>query len=404
MRVLLIFLTVAILTLTCLPVSGKYLTLNDFSIDVKNVKDYYTPNEEVSLKITVTPKNDDIAKEMSNRKYTFYNYLNTPRKTTVQISFKNGPIYSQSTTDKILVINREYTNWDQGIDSISLNVSGYVPSISSGVEKFTVFEIEIENADTIKVNVTVVNPPKLESEISNLKNELSQVEKEINDLSKKTDVSDLKSKLSDVKRDLNDIEVLYNNKHYEDVSKKIDDVKNKIETLKLDTKKSYAKYYVNSAEDLINKIDVNLTKAESLIDLLKSSGKNVLDYTLKLADLKAEKSSLEDDVKDLRDLYDNGKYDDVISEGTDILKRENSLLEKISTLTEDLRKLIEVTPTTQTTIHTTTTNATSVKLPKVNWRIVGFYGGIVAGAIVVVALAVIGLKRYMRRRRWDELK
>ena len=404
MRVLLIFLTVAILTLTCLPVSGKYLTLNDFSIDVKNVKDYYTPNEEVSLKITVTPKNDDIAKEMSNRKYTFYNYLNTPRKTTVQISFKDGPRYSQSTTDKILVINREYTNWDQGIDSISLNVSGYVPSISSGVEKFTVFEIEIENADTIKVNVTVVNPPKLESEISNLKNELSQVEKEINDLSKKTDVSDLKSKLSDVKRDLNDIEVLYNNKHYEDVSKKIDDVKNKIETLKLDTKKSYAKYYVNSAEDLINKIDVNLTKAESLIDLLKSSGKNVLDYTLKLADLKAEKSSLEDDVKDLRDLYDNGKYDDVISEGTDILKRENSLLEKISTLTEDLRKLIEVTPTTQTTIHTTTTNATSVKLPKVNWRIVGFYGGIVAGAIVVVALAVIGLKRYMRRRRWDELK
>ena len=404
MRVLLVFLTVAILTLTCLPVSGKYLTLNDFSIDVKNVKDYYTPNEEVSLKITITPKNDDIAKEMSNRKYTFYNYLNTPRKTTVQISFRNGPIYSQSTTDKILVINREYTNWDQGIDSISLNVSGYVPSISSGVEKFTVFEIEIENADTIKVNVTVVNPPKLESEISNLKNELSQVEKEINDLSKKTDVSDLKSKLSDVKRDLNDIEVLYNNKHYEDVSKKIDDVKNKIETLKLDTKKSYAKYYVNSAEDLINKIDVNLTKAESLIDLLKSSGKNVLDYTLKLADLKAEKSSLEDDVKDLRDLYDNGKYDDVISEGTDILKRENSLLEKISTLTEDLRKLIEVTPTTQTTIHTTTTNATSVKLPKVNWRIVGFYGGIVAGAIVVVALAVIGLKRYMRRRRWDELK
>ena len=404
MRVLLVFLTVAILILTCLPVSGKYLTLNDFSIDVKNVKDYYTPNEEVSLKITVTPKNDDIAKEMSNRKYTFYNYLNTPRKTTVQISFRNGPIYSQSTTDKILIINREYTNWDQGIDSISLNVSGYVPSISSGVEKFTVFEIEIENADTIKVNVTVVNPPKLESEISNLKNELSQVEKEINDLSKKTDVSDLKSKLSDVKRDLNDIEVLYNNKHYEDVSKKIDDVKNKIETLKLDTKKSYAKYYVNSAEDLINKIDVNLTKAESLIDLLKSSGKNVLDYTLKLADLKAEKSSLEDDVKDLRDLYDNGKYDDVISEGTDILKRENSLLEKISTLTEDLRKLIEVTPTTQTTIHTTTTNATSVKLPKVNWRIVGFYGGIVAGAIVVVALAVIGLKRYMRRRRWDELK
>jgi|GEM_PF-2084934 len=404
MRVLLVFLTVAILILTCLPVSGKYLTLNDFSIDVKNVKDYYTPNEEVSLKITVTPKNDDIAKEMSNRKYTFYNYLNTPRKTTVQISFRNGPIYSQSTTDKILIINREYTNWDQGIDSISLNVSGYVPSISSGVEKFTVFEIEIENADTIKVNVTVVNPPKLESEISNLKNELSQVEKEINDLSKKTDVSDLKSKLSDVKRDLNDIEVLYNNKHYEDVSKKIDDVKNKIETLKLDTKKSYAKYYVNSAEDLINKIDVNLTKAESLIDLLKSSGKNVLDYTLKLADLKAEKSSLEDDVKDLRDLYDNGKYDDVISEGTDILKRENSLLEKISTLTEDLRKLIEVTPTTQTTIHTTTTNATSVKLPKVNWRVVGFYGGIVAGAIVVVALAVIGLKRYMRRRRWDELK
>ena len=404
MRVLLIFLTVAILTLTCLPVSGKYLTLNDFSIDVKNVKGYYTPNEEVSLKITITPKNDDIAKEMSNRKYTFYNYLNTPRKTTVQISFRNGPIYSQSTTDKILIINREYTNWDQGIDSISLNVSGYVPSISSGVEKFTVFEIEIENADTIKVNVTVVNPPKLESEISNLKNELSQVEKEINDLSKKTDVSDLKSKLSDVKRDLNDIEVLYNNKHYEDVSKKIDDVKNKIETLKLDTKKSYAKYYVNSAEDLINKIDVNLTKAESLIDLLKSSGKNVLDYTLKLADLKAEKSSLEDDVKDLRDLYDNGKYDDVISEGTDILKRENSLLEKISTLTEDLRKLIEVTPTTQTTIHTTTTNATSVKLPKVNWRVVGFYGGIVAGAIVVVALAVIGLKRYMRRRRWDELK
>ncbi len=406
MRILIVSFFVLILLIT--PAFGKYLTSNDFSINVKGLKDYYTQNEKVSLKITIIPKNDDIAKEMSNRKYTFYNNLNTPRKTTVQIHFKNGPTYSQSTTDKVLAIGKDYTNWDEGIDYVEVNLSGITPSIESGVETFTTFEFYIENSEPIKVNITIVNPPKIESEISNLKSNLSEIEKDINELAKKIAVGDLKEKLNKAKQDLNDLEVLYRNKHYEDVCKEIGSVKEEINSLRLNVKKTYAKYYVDTAEDLFNRIDVNITKAESLIDLLKASGKNVLNYTLALADFKAEKNNIEDKVNDLKNSYNNGNYDDVISKGEDILKEENTLLEKLSSMISDLKSLVSSVPTTQTTSQTatTTTNATFVSMPKinVNWKAVGLYGGITVGAVVVVALAVIGIRRYLKRRRWDELK
>ncbi len=399
MRTLIISFLVLLLITT--PVLGKYLTLNDFNIDVKGLKDYYTQNEKVSLKITVSSKSEDIAKEMANRKYTFYNNLNTPREITVRIYFKNGPIYSRSTNDKVLMIDRDYTNWDEGIDSVEINVSGITPPIESGVKNFAAFELEIENSEPIKVNITIVNPPKIESEISDLKSTLSKIENEINELAKKTDVDDLKDRLDKVKQDLNNLEVLYRNKHYEEVCKNIDTVKEEINSLKLDVKKAHARYYIDTAEDLLDRIDVNITKAESLIDLLKAKGKDVLNYTLALTDLKADEDRIKDEINDLRSLYDDGNYDGVISRGENVLEDENTLLGKVTSIINDLKSLLTPTSTTQPTQTTT-----FISLPKINvdWKVVGFYGGITVGAIVVVALVVISIKRYLKRRRWDELK
>lgn len=400
MRILIVSFFVLILLIT--PAFGKYLTSNDFSINVKGLKDYYTQNDEVSLSITILPKNEDIAKDMANRPYTFYNNLNAPRKLTVKIHFREGAVYSRSTTDKILIIDRECTNWDKGIDSVEINVSGVAPSIESGVEDFTAFEFEIENAEPIKVNITIVNPSKIESEISNLKSIVSEIENEINELAKKTEISDLMDRLDKIKQDINNLEVFYRNKHYEEVCKNIETVKEETNTLKLDIKKVHARYYIDTAEDLLDRIDINITKAESLVNILKAEGKDVLNYTLALTDLKAEENRIRDKLRDLKNLYDDGNYDDVIDRGDNILDDEKTLLEKVTSIINDLRGLLN--PTTTTTAQTTQT--TVLSLPKINmdWKIVGFYGGITVGAVVVVALAVIGIRRYLKRRRWDELK
>ncbi|WP_457550738.1 hypothetical protein [Archaeoglobus sp.] len=396
-RLVATFLT---LILFVIPALGQHLTLNDFNVKVEGLKSYYTQNDQVYLKISVSPKSDDIAKDMSNRIYSFYNNLDAPRKMDIHIYFKNGPVYSPSTTDKSLTIDRDYTNWDEGIDEVEINVSGVVPKIDTGVKTFTAFELDIENSEPIMVNITIVNPPKIESEISLLKGNLSEIEKEINDLAKKTSVADLRERFNKVKQDLNDLEALYRNKHYEDVCKEIKSVREEIKTLESNVKRTYAEYYINTAENMLNGIDVNITKVESLIDLLRANGKNVLNYTLTLADFKAERNGINSKLNDLKNSFNNGNYDDVIENGDEILKEEKTLLVKLSAMIDDLRSSLSPTTTTQSTVQTVTTAV----LPKINWKVLGLYGGITVGAIVVVALVVIGLKRYMRRRRWDELK
>jgi hypothetical protein len=408
MRKLFIFLLLVLVSFFLVPVaSAKYLTKNDFSISVEGLKDYYLPNEKVTLKVKIEPKNDDIAKDMSNRKYTFQNNLNEP-KMEVTIKFKDGPSYTRSSTEKTIVIGKDYTNWDEGIESIVVNLTGYVPSIDGGLSKKTVFELDIDNAERILINITIVNPSKLQSEIADLKSRLAEIESKINELSKKTDVTELKDKLNDVKSDLNDVEVLFNNKHYEDVSVKIGNVTRDINELELDVTKTEAKYYVDRAKDLLDQIEVNYTKAESLIDILQSSGKNVVEYKLKLADLKVEKDRIGNSVRDLKDSFDSGDYEKVIDEGDSILKSEETILSEIAILIEDLQAQITTTVTTTTTTVTTVTTVNhhdnNTASFKVDWGKVGLYAGMVGVIVVVVAVSIIGLRRYIRRRRWDELK
>jgi hypothetical protein len=390
-------------------VSAKYLTKNDFSIDIEGLKDYYLPNEKITLEITIEPKNDDIVKDMSSRKYTFQNNLNEPRKIEVKIKFKDGPSYTQSSTEKTIVIGKDYTNWDEGIESVVVNLTGYTFSIDSGLLKKVAFELDIDNAEPIRVNITIVNPSKLQAEITNLKSKLAEIENRINELSKKTDVSNLKDKLNNIKSNLNDVEVLFNNKHYEDVSEKIGNVTKDVNNLELDVTKAEAKYYVNKAKELLDQIEVNYTKAESLIDILQSSGKSVVDYKLKLADIKVEKSRVADSVKELEDLFSNGNYKDVINKEENIIKNEETVLSRITTLIEDLQAQISAIPTTVTTTATTTTstvkqNVTVIPSFKVDWKKVGLYIGMIGVVIVVMIVSVIGVKRYLRRRKWDELR
>ncbi len=384
MRHLLVCLIIAILI--AVPVQARHLTKNDFSVSVENLKEYYDQGESLSIKITISPVSTDVAKEMANRNYKFYNYLDPPRKMEITIAFKELGSIAWCTTDRIYTVTKENTSWDKGIDSIKVNMSGKVPSVSGGVEEYTAFELQIDDADPIKVNITIVNPPKIRDEINDIKGRLSKIENELKEFPSPHNLID---RLNGLKKDLNDLEVLYENGHYTDVVSRLDSLKKNVNSLEGDTKRAHAEYCVNTCRKILDDIDVNVTKVESLIDLLKGDVKT--NYTLKLADVKAKKVSYEDDVNDLEKLYNDGNYDEVISRYDTVLKEGRSVLKEVNNLLSELRSPVTTTTT---------------QLPKieVDWKKVGLYGGALAGVVICGVLVVVALKRYMKRRRWDELK
>ncbi len=384
---------VFVLLLFVQPVFAKHISLSDLNVVVENKKDYYSQNEFVNLTITISPKNDDIAKEMANRKYTIYNYLSQPR-TVATLYYKNGPSLTKSSKDQILTFKKEETNWDQGIDSLKVNLSGYTPTISEGLKEITVFEFTMEDADTVKVNVTVVNTQKLKEEIDSFKNSLNEIEKELKSIPSVGSSNPLFKKLNDLKSDLNEIFTLYNTRHYLDLCSRIESFKKDLDSLKVEVKKTHASYYIDECEDVLGGIDINITKAESIVSILKTKN---LNYTLKIVELKSEKKRLSDDLNNLKSYYNNGDYEYVIENGEKLLNELYKLNDEVTALVEELQSLTQQkTTTVQTTQKPVNLNVDIKKL--------GFYAGIGAGALVAIVLIALGLRRYLRRRRWDELK
>ena len=152
-----IIILLLILFICIKPVFGaEYLSKDDLRITVEGKKDCYSPNDKLAVVITIEPKSDSIAKNMENRDYTFYNYLNAPRNMEVTFVAKETYVpYTKATTKESLTFKDYEISSGYGVDHIKINVTGYVPNIENNVEQFTFLRIIPEYGDTLSFSITV---------------------------------------------------------------------------------------------------------------------------------------------------------------------------------------------------------------------------------------------------------
>ena len=398
-RSVLFLLLITLLFLTTPVFALEHLKKGDLEISVSGLKDSYRPGDKVNVKVTIEPKSDDVAKKMENRDWTFYNELDSPKDMEVTfVSKETYCPYTKSTSGEKLVFEGYEISSGYGVDKIEINVSGYVPQIESGVGEFTYLKIVPEDGDTIYFNLTVVNPSKLSGELNELKNRVNELEKEINDLGNYVSVEGLKDELNKIKTNLSLAEGYYNDKDYDKVCEKLSWIESAIKDLEGKIRKKWAEYYVDSAKDIMNDIDALLLKAESYIDVAKSAGKTqeVIQYELNLTQIKYTLNDLRNELNDVQDLYDKGKYNDTIDKAKDLIDKEKKIKLELGMIVTALKDVINpsVTPTP------TKTPGFKFKLDERTLLFVGL--GVVA--IVGGIGGAVAISKWRQKRKWDELK
>ncbi len=395
-----LIIAVLIVLLLAIPVSAlEYLSKDDLNVNVEGLKGSYAPGDKLSVKITITPKSEDIAKKMENRDWTFHNYLNEPRKLEVTFVARETYVpYTKSTAKESLTFKDYEISSGYGVDKIEINVSGYIPSIEGGVKTITFLEIDIQDGDTLKFNVTVVNPSKLEETLKDLENELKDLRDQISKLSKYVSVESLKEKADEISSNITLAREFYNDKDYEKVSEKIGWIEKAIKGLKGEIKRKWAEYYYDKSKNLLSEIDALILKAESYITVAESSGKNVVEYKLNLTQIKYEVNDLKGDFNDLEKLYDEGKFGDVIDRGKELVgKLENEKL-KLGVLVNELEGVIKTKPSPTPT----PTKALGFEFNLDAKTLT--YVGIGLAVIVGGGIATVAISKWRQKRKWDELK
>ncbi len=388
-----------LLLLFATPVFGlEYLKKDDLKITIEGKKSCYSPGDKLDVKITIEPKSDDIAKRMENRDYTFYNYLDSPKNMEVSfVSRETYVKYTESTTKDSLTIKGYEISSGYGIDHIEINVSGYVPSISGGVEEFTFFKIVPQDGDTLLFNITIVNPSKLEESLKSLENELKSIKNEIDELGKYVSVESLNDEYNKIATNLTLAKEYYNDKDYDKVSEKIGWIEKAIGDLKTKVKEKKADYYLTEAKNIMNDIDALILKAESYISVAESAGKaeKVMEFKLNVTQIKYAVGDLKNNLNDIQKLYDEKKYDDVIDNAKNLIDKAKNIKLQLGIIVSKLQNIVSSKETPTPT------------KPSFNFKFdtkMLTYIGIGIAVIVGGGIAAVAISKWRQKRKWDELR
>ena len=380
------------------------LTKDNFAEPIiePKLRDYYMPGESISFNFTIMPKTEDDAKIIggtsgSPRLYEFNTSLNSPT-IEVDISYVSGGGIVKTAKGNYFAV--DVYGSEDGVSKIKVEVSGVVPSISARVSEIIALAVDIQDAEEgviEPVKIKVVNENAFSKDISDLKRKYEELTRNVDELeSKGASVSDLRTKLKDAKEKINDGEKYYESKKYLDADKCLSEageILNEVETM---IKEKDVTLLINKAKDELEKMLTKMTELEALINDLKSEGKPTLKYEAKLTAYKQYYNDLNTKIKDAEDYLSNGLYDEARSKAEEVSNEANRYVSEIDSLIASLKP--ETTPQTSGFFESFT------EFFSENRDRILIYGGGLVGLLIVVFVVYKGLKRYIRRRRWDELK
>lgn len=359
----------------------------------------FDQKEYVWISYVIEPKTDDDAKKIDNREYDIRTDLEDA-SLKYRVVFGSGASISRSG----FTIDVPDADDLDGVKMIELNLTGYTPSIDHRLKEISALKIWVQDGGYVlpEVKVYVIDLNKFSSDLSNAKSKLSEMNTFIANYTGKVDVSTLKSYVDNAKDNLTLAEEHFNNKDYAKADEKLRNAEFWLEKAEKEKVGVEARYLYSEADEslkelgtILNKIEVYLEEVEEK-NLVNTS--TLIDYKTDYSGLKNKFDDITSDLAIAKGYIDTGSYEGAKSKLESILSECENVKVEAEKLLNELSSYVKGTPATEQP------QIPEIKLPEIDWRLVGFYAGIAGGAVVGLTLVVIALRRYIRRRRWDELK
>ncbi|AIY90579.1 hypothetical protein [Geoglobus acetivorans] len=418
MRSALIVMLLLAVLITVTPVlAAETITKDNFAEPViePKLKDYYFPGDAISFNLTIEPKTSDDAELIDGRIYEFNTSLENSL-IRVMVEYKDGGAITQQGGS---YVKADVGDWDFGLDRIKVEVSGTVPEVNSRIQNVVVLGIDIQDAESNAVPpvvIKVVNKGLFNSYIQQLENRYSELEGKASSLEDRgAKVGEIKSKLNSAKAKLDEGKDYFSNGKYGDANTTLGEAENLLN----EAQNMLRKVEVELLRDVVSqKLDIMLEKMTGLeirIQQLKSRGEQTLDYEIKLEEFKRSYSDLKARLSQADDYLSNNLYDDAETTLEKVKTDVDMEIDAINSLISQLP--VEETPTsTPAATPTPQPEGPSISEQIGEWfsgisgwlsensgRIL-MYGG---GAVVLIAAGFAGykgFKKYMKKRKWDELK
>ncbi len=402
------FLIVLSLLLFIIPVLGaETVTRDNYAEPIIKVNNesyilnetvlIFNENKFVWIDYLIEPKTDEDAKKIDDRNYDISTELNNA-KLEYRIIFKNGASISKSD----FTIDVPDADELDGVDRIEINLTGYTPSIDERLKEIFALRIRIQDGGYIlpDVKMYIIDLNMFSNDIDKAKDKLNELNDFLVNYTGKADVSTLKDYLDCAKENITLAEDNFENEDYIYAEEKLKNAEFWLEKAEEEKIGVEARYLYSEADRNIKDLGNILSKIEAYLEEIEEKNlmntSTLIDYKTNYSGLENRFDSLTSDLAIAKGYLDIGSYEDAKSKLEKVLRDISDVRDDAERLLNELSSYLEVTPTTQ--------QSSWIKLPEMDWDVLGFYAGIAGGVLVALALITIGVRRYLRRRKWDELK
>jgi hypothetical protein len=362
----------------------------EYSIDPKS--ECYTAGERIYAKMEIHPKNLDyrvlIGGENDNpRTYYFWTDLVDPVWTLTVGYYKAGD-WSEDVRGRSASIDVKYFEVDEerkGISKVVANLTGITPQCKSRLCEFVLINASCELCTPYalpNVTIKVANEAIFKNDIKSLRVRLAELEEKL-----KQENLYSEEDFRNVTAQINSAEDLVIAGKFLDADKRLSEAEQSLNFLSNLTNRKLVENLYNETKAKLDGIKELLVNSSVQLEKIKESEKYV-DLVHKQKDYESRLGELEAQIKEARNLIDEGKY-------------ENAN-EKLETIGADADKLLKDVEDLMALIKTELEKKTAplISLPSVD----PYMLLLVISAAVIVVLGAFGVNRIRKRRKWDELR
>lgn len=430
-------LVIAILLLfTISPVLGEDLNSSDFkdpdiSLTINGIseKPYFKDNrflldkvlkkdDSIKLNYVIEPVSDSKS-EADDRTYTIRTKLGGA-VIDASLYYQGGGGQGFGTSPGKTHLDVDVSDWtgcsgsECGLDKINCTIEGKVLEPSHRLEEIEVIYFDVQEAEENclpPLVVLVVEYNEFEKDINSLEKEYNNLSSILDEYSGKTDTGDLNKYLQQAQNNITVGESFYKDEEYKRADEKLDYAQNWLNKADSSADKVEAEYAYEQADKKLDSIGSTLDKIELYLETVESkealNTSTLLDYKGEFKGMQQDATTLKEDLASAEGYLNNQNYGNAKAKAENVLNSSESVEQEANSLLEDLKSVIHIEEDTiasaQSTATATTTEteeAAAFKMPSIDFKWVA----IAIGLAVVLGGAGIGLRKYIRRRRWDELK
>ena len=367
--------------------------------------------DQVEVSYLVEPVDSSAAKIVGGRTYTIRTELALPPSEPAISGYvyylpSGGGISFSSSVGKsfidIKVVQYDEASNAYALDQIKVNTTGAMPAPSSRLQEVRVVWFDIQEAKENclpPVVLLVVDYNKFQSDMNSIKARYNNISAVLDEYIGKVDTSTLSNYLDSASKNESLAETYYSDKDYLKADERLKFASEWLDKADTEAKKVRAEYACDQADkklkevgSTLDKIDLYLAQVESN-KLVNTS--TLLNYKANFKSMQDESNTLSEDLTVAKAYLTNEKYSEAEIKANNILNKAEELASSSNTLFEELKKVVSPG---ETAVPKTTSQP--FKMPNIDFKLVG----IVIGGAIAVAAATIGVRKYMRRRKWDELK